>query len=242
MQSFPIPRQRGVAVHAALMAVLAVVSLAAFVFLLRVELGISFALLLLLFLLTAIPLPFLGYRIYALMRSEYAFDREVLRLTWGLRVEEIPISDVEWVRPVQGLIIPVSLPWPPLPGGLTGAVRHPDIGVVEFMASDAEKLLFVATAKRVYAISPDDPVEFMRAFQLAIEMGSLHGAAPHSEFPSFVVSQAWDSPLVRYLWLAGALLNIGLFIWVTVLIPGLSRVSMGFPPPERHSNPSPAHN
>ncbi|MDO9128726.1 MAG: hypothetical protein Q7U34_02560, partial [Anaerolineales bacterium] len=36
--------------------------------------------------------------------------------------------------------------------------------------------------------------------------------------------------LARYLWLAGLSLNIGLSIWVSLLIPALGRVPLGFQP------------
>jgi hypothetical protein len=42
------------------------------------------------------------------------------------------------------------------------------------------------------------------------------------------VSLAWESLLARYLWLAGLFLNVGLLAWVSMMIPALKRVSLGF--------------
>jgi hypothetical protein len=82
----------------------------------------------------------------------------------------------------------------------------------------------------VFVISPQDTVGFMQSIQRAIEMGSLSSASPQSVYPVFVIGQAWDSLLARYLWLAGLLLNIGLLAWVTALIPRLGHIPLGFLP------------
>jgi hypothetical protein len=119
------------------------------------------------------------------------------------------------------------LPSLPLPGGLIGIRRHPDLGVVEFLAADAKKLLLVATAKRVFVISPDDPVKLTQTFARATELGSLTPAESKSVYPSFVVTQAWSSGLARYLWLTTLFLNLGLFIWESLIIPTTPRVALG---------------
>jgi hypothetical protein len=228
MQSFGPPRQRGFIIHLVSVIVLAGLAGISVMNLLNAAFDLRFTFFLILLLASLVPLPFLGYRLYALTRCDYQLGRETLRLSWGLRVEEIPISNVEWVRPLEGLLMPISMPWFSLPGGILGVVHHPDIGDVEFMASETRTMLFVATAKRVFAISPTDPTEFLRAFQYAIEMGSIDQAAPQSQYPTFIVGQAWAIPLVRFFWLAGAFLNIGLLSWVSALIPGLAQVSLGF--------------
>jgi len=64
--------------------------------------------------------------------------------------------------------------------------------------------------------------------QHVIEMGSLTPAAAQSVYLSFVVIQAWSSLMARYLWLAGAFLNAGLLVWVSLMIPDLKNISMGF--------------
>jgi hypothetical protein len=58
-------------------------------------------------------------------------------------------------------------------------------------------------------------------------MGSLAPAEAKSIYPSFVVTQAWESGLARYLWLSALFLNIGLFIWASLIIPGTPRVALG---------------
>ena len=227
---YPPPRQPGAAIHAILILTLAILS--AFGAWRAFESGVSLTLTLFSLLAGAafIPLPILVYRLSALMRANYTLDRDTLSLSWGLRIERIPVSDVEWVRPLTDLTSPLRLPWFCLPGAVLGVRRHPDLGLVEFLASNRKKILLVANARRVFAISPKDPAAFVQDFQRAIEKGSLAPASAQSLYPTFVIAQAWESSLARFLWLAGLFLNVGLLIWVSLLIPTLPGVPLGFQP------------
>jgi len=201
--------------------------------------GLRFTIYILLSAFTFFPLPFLAYWLYSLTRANYSLDREKLTLTWGFRVEQIPVSEVEWVRPMEALASSPSLPFVHLPGAIMGLRHHPDLGPVEFLASDARTLLLVATSRRVFIISPQDIAGFMQSIQHAIEMGSLSPAEPQSVYPGFVVIQAWDSMLARYLWLAGLFLNIGMLAWVALIIPSLGRIPLGFLPSSVAGEPVP---
>ena len=230
MNEFPPPRQRGLVVHILALIILGAISMTMFSLVLQTPVGLLFTIEILVALGTFIPLPILSYRLYALARGNYSLDRDNLRLVWGLRVEEIPVANIEWVRPIHALPAPVTLPWFRLPGGLLGTTHHADLGNIEFLASETETLLLVATARRVFAISPADPAGFIAAFQRAIEMGSLARVESHSQYPAFVIAVAWESVSVRYLWLVGILLNVGLLLWVTLLAPGIARIPLGFTP------------
>jgi len=225
---FSPPRQRGILILSILLALLAGLAAWGGWSATRAELGPAFMLAALLTLAAALPLPLIGYRLYALLRANYHLGREKLNLVWGLRIEEIPLSDIEWVRPATDLTTPLRLPRFRMPGSILGLRRHADLGMVEFLASDAKTLLLVATAKRVFAISPDDPRRFARDFQLATELGSLSRSEAFSTYPTFIVAEAWKNLLARYLWLSGLLLNIGLLAWTSILIPSLESVPLGF--------------
>jgi len=224
---FPPPKRRGMIVHGVLILVLAVIAIAGFISLSRTTVGPSFLISLLVAFIAFIPLPFLAYRTYSLLRADYHMDRDSLAIYWGLRVEDIPLTDIEWIRPAEDLTRPLSLPALPLPGSLLGLRRHPDLGVVEFLASDVKKLLLVATAKRVFVISPENPSALAQTFARATELGSLAPAEAKSVYPSFVVSQAWESGAARYLWLTTLFLNLGLFIWASLIIPSTARIALG---------------
>lgn len=182
------------------------------------------------------PLPFLVYRFYALQRGNYTLSRESFTIRWGLRLEQVPISDVEWVRPAQDLTHPLRLPFFSMPGAVLGLRKQVDIELVEFLAGESSNLLLVATARRVFAISPADQVGFIQDFQRTIEMGSLLTAAHQSQFPSFVIAQAWQNKPTRVFWLVGLLLNIFLIGWIAALIPKLGLIPLGFITPDLPRN------
>lgn len=224
---FPPPKRRGLIVHGIALVFLTAAAFYGFLTLSHADVGPSFLISLLIALAAFTPIPFFVYRAYSLWKADYHMDRDSLAIHWGLRIEDIPLNDIEWMRPADDLSVPLSLPALPLPGGLLGLRRHPDLGTVEFIASDAGKLLLVATARRVFAISPDNPAALAQTFARATEMGSLAPVEAKSVYPSFVVSQAWESGLARYLWLSALFLNIGLFIWASLIIPSTPRVALG---------------
>jgi hypothetical protein len=239
MTDFP-PSRRGLTLQVSLIIVAALVDTVFAILASQEPIGLRFTIYILVAAVAFFPLPFLAYWSYSLFRANYSLDRENLTLSWGLRVEQIPVSEVEWVRPRDVQASPLALPLFHLPGAITGFRRHPDLGQVEFLASDAKNLLLVATSKRVFAISPQDTTGFMHNIQHAIELGSLSPAVPQSVYPTFVVVQAWESMLARYLWLAGLFLNIGLLGWVTLLIPSLGHIPLGFLPSGAVGDPVPA--
>ena len=227
---FPPAKQLGLILHGAIILLLAGASAWAFFNLTNAQVGPTFVFYLLIGLLAFAPVPFLGYRAYALYKADYYIDRDSLAILWGLRIEDIPLTDIEWVRPASDLTNPLSLPRLRLPGAVLGTRRHPDLGAVEFIASSARNLILIATSKHVFAISPRDAAALVRTFARATELGSLTPTEAKSVYPSFVITQAWESPFARFLWLIGILLNLGLVGWVGALIPSLSQVPFGFNP------------
>jgi hypothetical protein len=225
---FPPAKRLGLIVHGIIILLLAGISAWGFFNLTLAPVGPRFVSYLLAALLAFAPIPFFGYRAYALLRSDYYIDRDSLAILWGLRVEDIPLTDIEWVRPASDLSHPLTLPRFRLPGAVIGTRRHVDLGKVEFIASNSRKLILVATSKRVFAISPKDMASLVRTFARATELGSLTPAEAKSVYPSFVITQAWESPAARFLWVSGLILNIGLVIWVGLLIPSLPQIPIGF--------------
>lgn len=225
---FPPSKRFGLITHGFVILVLGGISGFGIWRLTDAEVGPTFVIYLLTALLAFAPVPFFGYRAYALLRSDYYIDRDSLAILWGLRVEDIPLTDIEWVRPASDLTSPLSLPTFRLPGAVLGSRRHPDLGRVEFIASDARNLILIATSKRVFAISPRDAGALVRTFARATEMGSLMPAQPVSVYPSFIITQAWESPTARFLWMSGLFLNLGLIVWVGILIPSLAQIPFGF--------------
>lgn len=225
---FPPAKRTGVTAHAIMIIVLAATSAWGFWNLSNAQVGPSYVSFLLIALLAFAPIPFFGYRAYALLRADYYIDRDSLAAIWGLRLEDIPLTDIEWVRPASDLTRPLSLPLFRMPGAVLGTRRHPDLGLVEFIASDSKKLILIATSKRVFAISPENPAALVQTFARATELGSLTPAKPVSVYPSFIITQAWESPIARFMWMSGLFLNLGLVVWVGILIPSISQVPFSF--------------
>jgi hypothetical protein len=239
MTDFP-PSRRGLSLQVTLIIAATILTSLFAVLASQTPIGVRFTIYILVAGFSFIPLPFLTYWAYSLNRAHYSLDREKLTLTWGLRVEQIPISEVEWVRPMEALASRLVLPIVHPPGAILGVRHHPDLGPVEFLASDTKALVLVATARRIFVISPQETADFMQNIQNAIEMGSLTLADPVSVYPGFIVIQAWENMAARYLWIAGLFLNIGLLVWVALIIPSLNRIPLGFLPSGVPGEPVPA--
>ena len=237
--TFLPPRQLGLITHSTIVLILALIAVWGFLNLSRAEVGPTFTFFLLVTLISFAPLPLFVYRMYALLRASYNLSRENLAIHWGLRMEDIPLSDIEWIRPASDLTSPLKPFWFSLPGAYLGLRRHPDLGIVEFIASDMRDLLLIATARRVFAISPTQAAVFVQTFQRSTELGSLISGQGRSIYPSFLIARAWDNLLARYLWLSGLLLDIGLFIWVSLVVPSSEKVSLGFSPTGASLQPVP---
>jgi hypothetical protein len=227
---FPPAKQLGLTVHGAIILLLASASIWGFANLTNAQVGPAFVSYLLVGLIAFAPIPFLGYRAYALLKADYYIDRDSLAILWGLRIEDIPLTDIEWVRPASDLTHPLSLPPLRMPGAVLGRRRHPDLGAVEFIASGVKNLILIATPRHVFAISPRDAASLVRTFARATELGSLTPTGAKSVYPSFVITEAWETPLARFLWISGLLLNLGLVAWVGILIPSLSQIPLGLDP------------
>ena len=187
--------------------------------------GLNFLLNMLIALLSFLPLPLLGYRLYALLTASYTMRREGLMIRWGLRREDIPLNQIEWVRPADELGFRLPFPWLRWPGAILGTRRSNELGPVEFIAGNASNLVLIATTSKVFAISPRDLKGFMVFFQKVNELGSLTRIEAQSTYPRVVIGRVWEDRLARFLLLGS--LGIGLAVLATVVIalPSLNNIS-----------------
>lgn len=226
--SFRPPRRRGLFLHALAAIGFLAGSAVSLIFALQQQGEGIFVVLLLISLALFIPLPVVSYRGYALYNAGYTLERDGLRLRWGLRAEDIPLPDVEWVRPASDLGFNLPLPPFSFPGAIVGVRDVEELGKVEFMASDLDTLLLIAAPHKVYAISPEDTRGFVRTFQTAIEMGSISPLQAYSAEPAAFARRVWDDRPARVFLIAGLVLTIALLILVALSIPGYTTVSLGF--------------
>ena len=172
--------------------------------------------------------PFVGYRGYALLHGVYSLKRDGLRVRWGLRSEDIPLSEVKWVRPANDLQTPLRFPAFSIPGAILGTVDHLDLGPVEFIASSYKNLVVVASINQVIAVSPENVDEFVQRFQRAIEMGTLTPMEAYSSVPAAFLRQVAADRYVRILIPSGFGLTMVLLVLVSLSVPGIPLVSLGY--------------
>lgn len=238
--AFQPPRRQGLLFLGGSILFLASSSAAAFLIGLNQKAGVFFVGLLLLSLVFFAPLPMFLYRAYALLRASYRLERDGLRLRWGLRAEDIPLPEIEWVRKASDLASELPLPGLAWPGALRGTIKVRDLGAVEYMASTRKTLVLVATPQKVYALSPEDPDLFLRSFHRSLEMGSLTPISSVSVLPVAYLTQIWRDRLARWILLGGFLFSVLLFAGVGLVIPGRGAISLGFYPNGQPLPPGPA--
>ena len=225
---FTPARRTGLIFHAAAVAVLLGSSAIVFLQAYQMNVGQGYIFGILASIILAAPLPLLLYRAYALAQSSYTIDRDGLRLRWGLRGEDIPLPQIEWVRPADEMGFHLPLPFFQWPGAVVGKRKVEGLGEVEFIASDVRKLLLVATPQKIYAISPADGRTFIRSFRQIIELGSLSPLPSYSVLPAAFLQQVWQDRSARWLALGGLGLTGALFILAALIIPGRQTVSLGY--------------
>jgi len=225
---FSPPRRQGLILHSGIALLLAAADAVSFFYAAQQAVGSYFVLLLLLSLALLAPFIFICYRGYALAQAHYLLERDGLRLRWGLRAEDIPLPEIEWVRPASDLAFRLPLPFLPIPGSILGTINVADLGPVEFMAADLGSMLLIATPHKVYAISPADPQGFVAAFQRVVEMGSLSPLSPATTLPAAYLQSVWSDRPARMLSLTGLLFTVALFVVVGLVIPSHSSIALGW--------------
>lgn len=206
----------------------------------RAQVGPVFLFFLTPLILSILLVPVLGYRLYTLYNASYVFERDHIRLQWGWRVVTIPASEIIWVRPVSDLEIPLQLPRLRWPGAMLGTRQFPDGRPVEFLASQTANLTLIGTHDRIYAISPENPGNFSRAYQRLVELGSLNPTEAVSIHPSFLFARVWSALPARILLISALAESLILLIWVSLAIPQRTQVSLGFTPIGTPRDPIPS--
>lgn len=173
-------------------------------------------------------LPFAVYRGYALLHATYTVERDGLKVRWGLRSEDIPLTEIIWVRPANDLQNPLRLPAFSVPGAILGRSTHQELGDVEFISSSISKLVIVASVDKTIILSPEDPEDFVYKFQRMIEMGSLYPITPHTAVPVAFIQQIISDKISRIMIIAMSALTLLLVITASLLIPLKPVVSLGY--------------
>lgn len=226
--SYQVPRRRGLILNGILLIGISITVGLMVTVASENPAGLQSVLLLATSLILAAIFPVLAYRLYALIQSEYSIGREGIRLRWGMRQLRLPHEMI--VDNVLGddLAERPQLPQWRWPGNLVGKIDDEELGLIEYLASDPEKLVFIGTLDRVYAISPENPNEFLTSLRNEAERGELEKGRIISVEPSFVLSEAWAEKNVRIILITGAALALALLIGVGIFIQGRDVISLGF--------------
>ena len=171
------------------------------------------------------PLPLLVYRLYALVNGVYVLRQEGLVIRWGLRREDIPLGSIEWMRPANEIGFRLPLPWLRLPGSLIGRRIVNELGLVEFLGSDVQHLILVATPDKVFALSPEDGESFVRSFLQVNELGSLMPLEAQSVYPRVFIGRVWEDRLGRIAILTGLGIGVFLLLGVALAVPALGEIN-----------------
>lgn len=229
-QEFAPARKRGVILHAGVL-LLTVSASGAFLMLAMAQETRGFFILYLVGCIAAfLPIPLLAYRLFSLLRAKYILDRDGLHIQWGLRTEEIPMYEIEWLRVASEMPYEISLPRFSMQGAIIGVQQSEELGRLEFIASDSNHLILIAGHQKVLIISPNDIAEFQHAFQRFAELGSIAPIQARSANAEFFVTSILKDKYARNFILGGLVLSIVLLLIVSFLIPGRSTITLGFNP------------
>jgi hypothetical protein len=174
-----------------------------------------------------LPLPYFLYRLFSLFRAKYTLSRDGLSIQWGLRTEDIPMGDIDWIRLPEDIATKIPTPRLMLPGAILGIRTHRDLGKIEYIASDIHRIVLIATKKQVFAISPRDISAFQQDFHHFSEMGSITPISKQSSQPQFIIAALYEDKFIRGLLFSSAILSLLLLIVISFIIPTRDTVPLG---------------
>jgi hypothetical protein len=224
----PLPRTRGLLLHVGGIVLCALLIGFMLTGIGLAGAGLSLILLLVASLLASLLLALLLFRAYGLWRAGYWISRAGLRLRWGNRQVDLPYDAVLDLAAANEIDAPPQPPRWSWPGSITGVRQDPELGRVEFMAAEADKLVYIGTEAGVYVISPENPAAFLRIYRDQEERGSLRAMPSRSIAPTFALGEAWNDLRLRRLLITGAALAVLLLVLVGAIAPGRESVSLGF--------------
>jgi hypothetical protein len=237
---FAPPKRKGTILYLGLTLLLLGLSGSLLIFALDQQSSGFFVLALLGAILVLVPIPFILYSLYSLVRARYGLDREGLKIHWGLRGIDIPMPDIDWVRTADTIQKKLPLPAWSFSGLLRGVVNSAELGEVEFLASDQNRLVLVGTPKKVYAISPEKSNDFLKAFQSAFELGSITPLKARSNQAGAYFSSVLKDRMARIFVFLDLLLLAALLITTAILISSRQTVIFGYQPAGVRLEPAPS--
>jgi len=174
------------------------------------------------FLAGALALLVVGFWVYSYFSFYYTLDRDAFRIHWGGFETIVPLSEITGF--VEGEVDrrDVSLPFLRWPGYCIGRGAVQGLGPVSFFTTGASaEYSFVLTDTVAYAISPDDPEGFRQALELRQSLQPVHAIESAVSTARVLGLPFWSDGLGRAAWLLAWLLNLGLFAYLSTILPNL---------------------
>lgn len=187
-------------------------------------------------LLLLIPLILVGYRIFTILTTGYTLDRDALELSWGLRRELLPLSQIEWVHPISDFETPLPLGSTLLRGSWYTQKDIKGLGSTLFIATAPDQMMLIKDTSRYVVISPESAKEFSQRFEQLSQMGSLQTIQPESENLKMLWQRVWADTWAKRFLLTGAFTLMLVFITsllISLLLPRIVWVSMEYVPSSR---------
>lgn len=190
--------------------------------------------------ITYLPAPFLFYQAFALARAKYTISRNGIAIQWGLRTEDIPIDEIDWIRLPRDFVNPIAPPPFRLAGAVLASTSDRDLGTIEYISSRTQGLVLIATRSIVFVISPGNPHAFIEDFHRSAELGSFSPIQKRSSQPQLILAQLARDKVARPLLLASLTISLLMLIAVSFIIPTRSSVPLGLEAlgANRESSPS----
>ena len=165
----------------------------------------------------------LVYQTVSWLTLRYYLDRNGVVVRWAGNEQIIPIRQIERIIPGQQLGNTVvrrrGLRWP---GHERGVGLVPGIGSTRFLATQplSEQLLLV-TPGLAFGISPRAPEEFLKAFEARRQLGPNRLLEQQVRRARLLTWPLWTDQTAWVLLGAAAVINLGLFGYLSIRFPGL---------------------
>lgn len=229
-RSFRPARQTGIILHSVLLLIFAAGATALLMLALAQKTRGFFILYLIASIVIFAPFPVILYRLFSLLRAKYNIDRDGFHIQWGLRTEDIPMDEIEWMRMASDMTYEIPKPRFSMPGAILGTLQMEDLGLLEYLSSSGKNMILIACRQRVLVVSPNDVNGFQRSFRRYAEMGSITPIQAQSSNAEFLATSLLKDKYARAFTLGGLILSLILLIAVSFIIPNRETITMGFNP------------
>jgi hypothetical protein len=174
--------------------------------------------------LLSIPVLFvLAYQTVSCLTLRYRLNRNGVTVHSGGTQQVIPIRDIQRIVPGSELgdtvVRRTGLRWP---GHERGQGRIPGIGRTRFLATrPLSEVLLLVTPGTAFAISPNDPAGFVKAYEVRRELGPNRLLEQETRHATWFTWEIWTDRTARVLLAAAVVINLGLFAFLCARFPNL---------------------